>query len=259
MGDRDRDPLSSLNYSFLSHRMRDIVYNLIPWSDACRIHCLVAYHLEHIALLNGSTSDAPSLSSYSEILTFHYYIASTSTFFFTPEDRQTMTQLMNSSIEYLAEGSMVSLADPRPLVLRQNFFLFTDQQPSAASSSTRPQHSSSSRRSRRGSRQGLHIQSCCKTKSYQYSLLASSLYFHLHEYHKSFGYLKYAAEQEAISVLLQNDEKYYKEVQRLLNDWMRLCQQYQRDLAHRPGGSIAALLERYIQVCCLLEECGMNK
>jgi hypothetical protein len=105
-------------------------------------------------------------------------------------------------------------------------------------------------------------------KSYQYSLLASSLYFHLHEYNKSFGYLKYAAEQEAISGLLQNDERYFKEVKRLLHNWMRLCQRHQQDLlqTQRPSrgsaggaGSVAALLERYIQVCCLLEECGMNE
>jgi Cdc6-like AAA superfamily ATPase len=252
--------LSVLNCSFLSHRMRDIIYNLIPGSDACRIHCLIAYHIEQTTLITSTSQ------SYYELLTFHYYIASTSPFVLTKEDLTAMNQLMNHTVSYLGEASLLDLHDPRPPFLKTNFFLIQELSSSSSSSSS-------------------SAASQCKIKSYQYSLLTSILYFQLHEYSKSFGYLKYSVEndeatgaanttttggggqrirqqrqQVSIGKGMGMHESYDREVKKLLQAWIELCQLYQGGGGHgnstspaNQRASVTALLERHIQVCCFFE------
>jgi hypothetical protein len=240
--------ISLMNYSFLSHRMRDIIYNLIPCSDSSRIHCLVAYQIEHTVLSAGYSSSSSSYQSYYEILTFHYYIASTSSFQLTKDDQKSMNRLMNRTVEFLGEISMNEFPDPRPAFLIPNFFFLLND-----------------------------ATSHCKTKSYQYSLLTSRLYFQLHEYDKSFGYLRYSAEPETRTLMISSHsihtnsmhhQNYHLEVKKLLLSWVTLCQQYQ-DAGTGDGGSgggflatnvtrqrasVTALLEKHIQICCLLRE-----
>jgi hypothetical protein len=156
---------------------------------------------------------------------------------------------MNRTVEYLGETSMNEFPDPRPTFLIPNFFFVLNDDVTAH----------------------------CKMKSYQYSLLTSHLYFQLHEYDKSFGYLKYSSEAEVKSLMTMTMHRnYFLEMKKLLVSWISLCQQYQDDISHAGGGvrwsstnflpmtsqqqmlrqrtSVTALLEKHIQVCCLLRE-----
>jgi hypothetical protein len=223
---------SQLNYSFISYRMRDIIYSLIPCSDASRIHYLVGKQMELLYQESG-------LETFYEALAFHYTMASLSPFRLTKEEffQQTLSaprplrsphrhpRLRSRPSMSLFSRAKSFLSRSAPIFPTSTSLLSTLSPFSTVSpSSSPPLHNTPSPSMMKFipttsySSYLMTIYDLVKRKSYEFSFLAAKQLFIREAFRKSVAYLSYATQAEAMDLL---GEAHRQEVAVFISEWLQ--------------------------------------
>lgn len=207
----------TMNYAFVSSRIRDVVYSLIPCSDASRIHYLVGKKIEVLYCDN--------LESFYEVLTFHYTLASMHVIQMTKEEIREDQELANPPVQVPSTPNHNSRSEDKNFKTTTQLTHQLSTQISNSSSNTsrsvaiQPMQSTIRQTH---SNYILTVNEIAKKKSYQYAYLTSKLLFTLKEYSKSMDYLRYALQEDT---LLLFGSEYYKGIHRYLKMWTHLCEE----------------------------------